>query len=364
MIEIFTKIVEMFEQQPDITKMGFLSTFFKTTPDSFTDSEWVEYDIVRSGAEVAPVVRNLSTGAVTIVEDEFTNKRMPFPVYSLDAPAQLASLMQRMPGESAYQTGRVNWMGRLAQKLVSLFAKMSRMIRYSIELQASQVLQTGTLTLTDEDGNPTYELDFKPKATHFPTVTISWGDTGSDPLADIRALMSEIRKDGYADVKTLVFGETAWEKFYENSWVQENLKRDNLGMGALDPHLVDKGAGYMGYIFVGAYRLDLYVYDAFYTPWGTNEKRNYLDPAKVLFLPSLTQLDFRRFFGGIPAGKVDPVFDPLFGNKIPISNEYDFKARVYFDEKRDTYFGEIKSRPFMCPVSIDRYGCLTTVAAP
>ncbi len=78
MIEFFTKIVEMFEQQPDIAKMGFLSTFFKTTPDSFTDSEFVEYDVVRSGAEVAPVVRNLSTGAVTIVEDEFTNKRMPY----------------------------------------------------------------------------------------------------------------------------------------------------------------------------------------------------------------------------------------------------------------------------------------------
>jgi hypothetical protein len=35
MIEIFTKIVEMFEQQPDIAKMGFLSAFFKTTPVGF-----------------------------------------------------------------------------------------------------------------------------------------------------------------------------------------------------------------------------------------------------------------------------------------------------------------------------------------
>jgi hypothetical protein len=64
-------------------------------------------------------------------------------------------------------------------------------------------------------------------------------------------------------------------------------------------------------------------------------------------------------FGGIPTVKVDPVFDPILGNKIPIDNEYDFKARVYFDEPRNTYVGEIKSRPFLLPRSIDRYGCIT-----
>jgi hypothetical protein len=362
MIEFFTRIVQMFNQEPDINKMGFLTSFFKTTPDSFTDSEFLEYDIVRSGVEIAPTVRNLNTGAVAIVEDVFTNKQLPFPVYALDSPAQIQSLMKRQPGENAYQTEKVNWLGRLASKLMRSFVKMARMVCFSIEYQAAQVLQTGTITLTDENGIATFELDFKPKPTHFPTVTTSWGAAGADPLADIRALMSVIRRDGFADIKTLVFGEDAWEKFYENTWVQENLKKDNLGMGALDPKLVDKGAGYMGYVFVGPYRLDLYVYDAFYTPWGSRDKINYLDPNKVLFLPSLAQLDFRRYFGGIPTVRLDPVFDPLFGNKIAISNEYDFRARVYFDEPRETYIGEIKSRPFMCPVSIDRFGCLTVVA--
>ena len=80
MINILTKIIALFNQQPDIKKMGFLSSFFRTPPDGFTDSEYIEYDITRSGAEIAPVVRNLSTGAVTIVEDTFTNKQVPFPV--------------------------------------------------------------------------------------------------------------------------------------------------------------------------------------------------------------------------------------------------------------------------------------------
>jgi hypothetical protein len=363
MIDFFVKIVQMFNQEPDMNKMGFLTTFFKTTPDSFTDSEFVEYDITRSGAEIAPTVRNLNTGAVTIVEDVFTNKQLPFPVYSLDSPAQIQGLMKRQPGENAYQMDKVNWLGRLASKLMRSFTKMARMIRGSIEFQAAQVLQTGTITLTDENGIATFELDFKPKATHFPTVTTSWGTTGADPLTDIKSLMKVIRQDGYVDIKTLVFGEDAWEKFYRNTWVQENLKQDNLGMGALDPRLVDKGAGYMGYIFVGAYRLDLYTYDGFYQAWGSSTKTNYLDPDKVLFLPAITALDFRRYFGGIPTVRLDPVFDPLFGNKIQIEGEFDFRCRVYFDEKRETYIGETKSRPFMVPVSIDRFGCLTVIAA-
>jgi hypothetical protein len=363
MIDFFTRIVEMFRQEPDIKKMGFLSTFFRATPGSFTDADEIEYDIVRSGAEMAPAVPNLNADAVSIAQDRFTNKKCRFPVYTLDSPADIHSLMIRRPGENAYIENRVNWLGRLAGVMVPAFAKMSRMIRNSIEYQASQVLQTGKIELTDAEGVVTYQENFFPKATHFPTAANSWGEPGADPIQDCKNLMSVIRKDGFVDVKRLVFGEEAWDKFYRNTWVQDNLKQEYLGVGGLNPALADKGAAYMGYLFIGQYKVELWVYDGFYTPWKTTQIVNFIDPNKVLFLPDIPALDFRRYFGGYPNIKVDPVFDPLFGNKIPVDNEYDFFARIYMDEKRRTYIGEIGSRPFMCPVSIDRYGCLTVVAA-
>jgi len=144
-----TRIVQLFNQKPDISKMGFLSSFFKTSSDSFTDAEKFEYDITRSGEDVAPVVRNLSTGAVLIAEDEFQSKSIPFPVYALAKPANIAQLMKRQPGENAYAE-KVNWFGKLAKILVDGFAKMTAMIRYSVELQAAQLLQTGNILLTDE----------------------------------------------------------------------------------------------------------------------------------------------------------------------------------------------------------------------
>lgn len=362
MINILTKIIALFNQEPDIKKMGFLSTFFKTPPDGFTDSEFMEYDITRSGAEVAPVVRNLSTGAVSIVEDEFTNKNVPFPVIALDAPVNIAKLMNRQPGESAYQDERVNWYARLARILVRQFVRMTHMVRNLIELQAAQVLQKGTLNLTDENGTPTFELDFKPKASHFPEATVSWDDeTNAKPLDDIEALADVIQTDGFCDVTTLIFGQKAWKAAYKNSEFRETVKKDNLGMGDLNPHLVRKGAKFMGYIHIGAYRFDLYIYNAIYTSWGERMPIHFVEPEKVIFLPDVAELDFRRMFGGIPNIKIDAVFDPIFGGKIPIENEYDFRGRVYFDEPKETYIGEIKSRPATIPVSIDRYGCLTAI---
>jgi len=362
MPNILTMIIAMFNQEPDIKKMGFLSSFFVTPPDGFTDSEYMEYDIVRSGNEAAPVVRNLSTQAVTVVEEVFTNKNIPFPVYALDSPVHIARLMSRQPGESSYQDAKINWLGRLAKILVRAFARMTRMVRNSIEVQAAQVLQHGTLTLTDENGIPTYELDFKPKASHFPDAAISWDDsTGVDIFSDITALSDTILADGFVDITTLVFGRKAWEAAYNNSEFREAVKKDNLGMGDLDPHLVNKGAKYMGYVHIGAYRYKLYLYNAIYTPWGTNTPIHYVESNKVIFLPNIEDLDLRRIFGGIPDVKVDAVFDPIFGGKIPIGSEYDFKGRVYFDNPKNTYVGEIRSRPASIPVSIDRYGCLTAI---
>jgi hypothetical protein len=37
-------VIAMFNQEPDIKKMGFLASFFKTPPNGFTDAEYLEYE--------------------------------------------------------------------------------------------------------------------------------------------------------------------------------------------------------------------------------------------------------------------------------------------------------------------------------
>jgi hypothetical protein len=238
------------------------------------------------------------------------------------------------------------------------------MIRRSVEQQASQVLQTGTITLTDEKGNDIWELDLKPKPTHFPTVTIDWTDPNADPVADIMAVCDIVRTDGLVDVKNLVFDNKSWEAFLSHDRVIRDLKQDGTRLGGLNPRIAGKGAKYYGYVNIGSYIFDLWIYSATYNNFGEKTPQKYLKDNRVLFLPDFDDLDFRRIFGGIPIIRPDVTFDQLFGAaKVTIDGEYDFRPRVYWDEKAETFFAQIKSRPLCLPVSIDRFACLTTKTA-
>lgn len=363
MPNFFVRVLALFNSQPDINRMGFLSSFFKVTPESFTDATEIELDIVRSGEEIAPAVRNLNTGSVDLVEDAFTTKKAPFPVYALEKAVNISELMTREPGENAYQTEKADWLGRLAKRLVSGFTKMTDMVKRAVEEQAAQVLQTGKINLTDEKGNVVFELDPGVKASHFPTVVIDWGEAGADPVADIAAVADVVRADGQVDVRNLVMDDKSLENFLKSERVQRDLKIDGLRLGALNPRIVGKGAKYYGYIHVGSNLFDIWVYSASYNPFGKSETKKYLAENKVLFLPDFDDLDFRRVFGGIPNIRPDTTFDQIFGaGKVTIDGAYDFRPRVYWDEKNETYVGGIKSRPLCLPVSIDRFACLTTKA--
>jgi hypothetical protein len=363
MWKVLAKVIALFDSQPDINKMGFLSSFFRVTPDSFTDAEFCDLDEIYEGEEIAPTVTDLSTGAIMLVEEKFVNKQIPLPVYALRSPAQIAALMNRQPGESAYVTEKVNWLSRLAAILVRKMARMTNMIRRSMEHQAAQVLQTGTITLTDENGKQTFTLGLTPKPEHFPTALIPWADVdNADPLGDIDTVADSVRDNGNVDITTLVFGNTAWFNFIKNKWVQDNLKKDILNMGELNPQIINKGGKRMGYIDYGANRYMLFTYNARYNPFGDREnKHKFLDPNKVILLPEISDLDLRRIFGGIPIVKPDATFDQIFGTgKVEIGGEYDIKPRVFYSEDQGTFIGEIKSRPLMLPVSINRFACITT----
>ncbi len=115
----------------------------------------------------------------------------------------------------------------------------------------------------------------------------------------------------------------------------------------------------MGYIDIGANRYDLWVYNARYNEFGKTAKTKYVHDDKVIFLPDIEDLDFRKMFGGIPTINTDETFGQLFDGKIQIGEEFDFRPRVWWDAEREAYIGEIKSRPLCWPFSIDRFGCLT-----
>jgi hypothetical protein len=364
MPDFLLQVTRLFNQQPNIKKMGFLSTFFKTQNDSFTDVDRINLDMVYGGADIAPVVRDLSTGAVLITQDRFGNMEVPFPVYALETAVPIASLMARQPGENAFVTDKANWGGRLASKIKDGVAKHIDMIKRSMEYQAAQVLTTGKCTLTDEEGNNINQLDYQIPGSHFPQVTVSWSEADADPLADIAALDDTIRTDGLVDTLNYIFGREAWKDFLKNDFVQKNLEKSVMNTMQIAPEMRDKGAAYLGKLDFDGHERLFRGYDARYSPYKQpGESLPYLAPTKVLFLPAYADMDFRRYFGGIPNVKQDAVFDPIFGGKITVEGEYDFKVRVRWDDNAETYAARTKSRPLFVPASRLRFGCLETDAS-
>jgi hypothetical protein len=344
---------------PDMNKMGFLTSFFKTESEDIVDTEFVTLDIVRDDEDEAPVLTDVSTGAVVINEDIYTNKEIKPPIYSLARPVDIFQLMRRQPGETEY-AAIGSWGARLMLILTRAFRKMASMIKFSIERQASQVLQTGKVSLTDEKGNVAYVLDYKPKATHFPTVSVAWSSPTADPISDISALCDVIRTDGLRDPSFVIMGISAYRNFIKNSAVLERLKKDSLVLGSLNPRIINKGGKYMGWLDIDSYRIDIFTYNGMSKPFGGGAKSKFLDDDKVLVLGDPDDMDFRLVFGGIPTIGMGPPLDQFVPGNITVDGAFNARSRVFRDEKGDAYVGELKSRPICIPVSIDRYGCLDT----
>lgn len=352
------KVLKLFESFPKMDKMGFLSSFFKTTEEDYTDAEYIDIDIVRSGEQVAPVLRDLSNGAVAIADDVFTGKQVKPPVYKLSRPVNIFDLLKRQPGENEYEAIGT-WYGRLVNILKRGFQLMYGMLNRSIELQASQVLQTGKLTLTDDAGNEAYVLDFNAKNTHIANASTMWDQAGADPIKDLNTLADAIRADGLVDPKNIIFGAKAWDLFIQNTKVQNAVKKDGLGLGILSPRLVNKGGKYMGYLESGAYRYDLWVYNGRYQNFNNSTSNKFVDDNKVIMLADVEDLDFRLVYGGVPSlGMIEP-FASVIPDTVIYQGGMKVHNKVYNNDDKDTTIAQATTRPICIPVSIDRFGCLT-----
>lgn len=360
-LDFIKTVLKKFTEDERMNKRGFFTTFFKTTPEDYTDGEYVEIDIERTGDYVAPALKDARTGSVVVDEDIFTEKRFKPPYSALSTPVPLIDLLQRQPGESDTAEVRGQWFGRLVNKLTKSLGKFHRMFKEQIELQCAQILQTGVVTLKDAAGNDVYTLDYKAKATHLVTNTNSWDAAGADPLGDLESICDAVNDDGKATPSIAIFGAEAWQNFITNSDVKDMVRRDGMNLGALNPGLLNKGGRYMGYIDVGSYRLELWVYNDSYKRMDGSTVYKFLDTKKVIITTALEDLDFRIVFAGVPTlGMKEP-----FASVIPSEVTYDgfMRAhnRVFEDATQDTYTAESKMRALAIPVSIDRFACLTAV---
>lgn len=349
---------QLFTQMRNPT--GFLSRFFTIKPGGIYSGDKIAIDIKRFGEDVAVVVKKC-TGPRLNDFDEFTTKEFVPPTYGEAFPVDVCELLNRMAGVDPYSAEGRSYSEQLIAKMVEGFMLVDDKISRAVELQASQILQTGQLSLTDENANVVYTLDFAPKVTHFPTVSTSWSDTAnSTPLNDLEDLSEVIRSDGKVDSNILVFGKSALRNFLRNDDVTRVLDNRRISIGDVRPRMANSGATFYGFVWAGTYEYEMWAYPGEYKDPATGNPTKYVADDKVIMLSDLTRLDKTSARVPLPLGPDPRVASLMPGRMSSREGNFDVTPNLYATPNGKQIMGELESKPLLLPVQIDGFGCLDT----
>ena len=352
-----TKMIEAVRQVA--TPTMFLSGMFQAPRRNFFNSQTVQFDIVRGNRSIAPVITNMAAGGHINSADQFTNKEFTPPVFKEVGHINGFDMINRMPGDTPFTDPRFQAAG--ISKATELIRINSDKIKRTNELQAAQILQTGTLTLKDEKNVDAFSIDFKPKSSHFFNAATAWATVASaTPLLDLETACDVIQTDGMATADTAIFGADAWNNFIRNADVQALLDNRRMILGGIAPREMGPGAKFMGTMSVGSYTLELWTYIGLYDDLAGNIGVKYVDDAKVIVRASSGRMD--ALFGSIPQiVKPSVRVLPFMPRSIRSSTmQMGMSLNAWSDDQGENVFVQVAARPLLVPSQIDTFACITT----
>lgn len=336
----------------------FLSGFFQTPPRNFHTSEKVELDVQRGDEDVAVVIQDLTAGARANESSRYTNKSLTPPIFKEMGTVNSFELIKRGPGQIDFTDP--DYATNAMERTFDLARKLEAKIRRSIEWMAAQVLQTGALTLVDSAGTALYTLDFLPKATHMATVSTTWATDGSTgaPLADLASLATVVRRDGKKKPTKLIFGTSAMQRFLANADVQKNMDKQVLNLGGMAPEVRGEGATFQGFVWIGHYRFEMWMYDGYFRHPQTGNLTDFVDTDNVIMLSDGARLDLS--YGAIPR-LLPPAAEiaAFLPDRMSDSGAgLDLTLNAWVAENREHLNISVGTRPLTIPTAIDTFARL------
>jgi hypothetical protein len=355
-----TKMLEVYEQNRRPAR--FFSSLFNSPRSNFHSTEGVEIDIQRNEEKVAVAVTDLSAGYNFNKKEIYTNKRFIPPLFKEGFQLNNVDTVNRVAGQNPFTDS--NYLANALNTFGSGMARVEDMIMRAVELQASQVLQTGTATLKNENGDSVYTIDYSPKASHFPTASPVWDGTNPTIRADLEGLMDQIRDDGKGAATQSIWGIDAFNAAMEDTAFRA-LYDKTLNTQADLPRLAFDGldtAKFRGTVDIGHYPLQIWTYGDKYEDVETDVITPYMDPGKVIVMIPGTRLDMT--WGNVPIILPRDPRLAAFASRIPPRirragmGGVDMITNVWATNDGEHIFGGINARPLAIPTAIDRFGCI------
>lgn len=290
---LFTKyVVEKLDIKPSPT--AFLKSFFKTKT---TAAKNVSIEVRRHHEPIAVDILRGTGGNLNqwgrstekVITPPYFEER--FNLNELDGYDRIFGGQQEI---EAYQFAMVA--DESGDKLQLLKDKINR----AYELMAAQVLQTGIVTLVNGDN-----IDFKRQSTSKVVLGAGnwWTEAAINPDTTLEAAAKFIRTQGLfvGGEFNVILGSKAWAAFRGNAkkQAQDDVKQWKLS-DIVSPIPFGSGSTFLGRTSAGAYNFNLWGYEQFYNPAGTDKtgKLPYIAPENIIVLPN--DMSFTFAYAGVP----------------------------------------------------------------
>lgn len=348
--QLFTqRLIATYRERPQVT--GFLRSFFRNVEGR---TKLVSIAVQRGNEKVAVDVQRGTEGN----RNEFTKDSLQVimpPYYREFFDATDLDFYDLLFGQS---DGTVNgrtfasWLDEITDKLGYLQDKIER----AYEIQASQVLEDGIVTLKNGDN-----IDFKRKAaSKVDNSGTPWTGAATDPIAQLEAGCNFLRQEGksYGGMFNLILGSDALNALLNNAKFQARADIRRFTLEEVNmPQRNALGASLHGEIAVGAYRVRLWSYPQFYDNTA-GESTAYINTKKVVMLPETP--NFVMGFAAVPLLMRDTnraEYADFIGQE-----QGAFVVGNYIDPRAESHIFDIKSAGITIPVAVDQIWTSQVVA--
>lgn len=220
--------------------MGIYELFWGGKDEDPVDTEYVEVAIYKGSRRHAKYTKRGSRGH-QVENVGYKDVAYKPPLMKPTKTTRASELFKKDFGKTPFDNG-TSGADRAYAKLGKDFEELKEMCERTKLLQASEALESGTVTI-DENG-ATRTIDFDMPSSHKIVLsgTDLWTDTtNSDPIADIMAWQVMIAKDSGLQLDALVFGIDVVAAFIAHPKVQSYFDKRNIVIGDVKVEKLDNG---------------------------------------------------------------------------------------------------------------------------
>jgi hypothetical protein len=355
-IDIYRKkLLGLYEEKVDMPQ-GFAATVFNKKIVTF-DTQKTNIDVIDVRADTANEVPGVNSAYNEITVDSFvTREQEPFDIKEKTSVNATMAQFQRMAGFDPFNSP--DFIAQVANTIVKRWQILTDRTQRKYEAWCSELMQTGKIVSAI---GGTYNPGIS--ATHFPTVTNTWGTADATELDDIAALINILEPAGKGKIiDMLVFGQEAWNRFSSSEGnVVKTMDIRRVDLGNIAPGIaIPLGFSYVGRININGIWRMMFTYNAHYETVGGPVK--YLTSDNMVMYSSAGR--FESHFGIVK--RLVPV-DSRIRQWVPTSVN-SAKAGIVFNtygavapdgSAVDLFF---QSRPLPVVLSHNSFGCITTTA--